>query len=247
LWSARAKLSLRSQAPNFNFFLHRSNFVSYDWNQPEFKNQLINSLNLEFGHPKWGKINANYEVLNNYAYFKNVLLEKNEIAEELIVAPTQFEGTINYLKIRLAQNLDFWKFSLINTIQYQNVDQTSEEGGFQVVNVPEWIGRSSLTFSSQLFDKALYLQTGITAQYFTNYYADRYSAPIGEFVAQNHTLIGEFPRIDFFVNAKVQQTRIFFKYEHINRDRTGYNFYSAPFTPYRDSIIRFGIVWNFFQ
>ena len=77
--------------------------------------------------------------------------------------------------------------------------------------------------------------------------ADRYSAPIGEFVVQNHTLIGEFPRIDFFVNAKVQQTRIFFKYEHINSDRTGYNFYSAPFTPYRDSIIRFGIVWNFFQ
>jgi len=246
-WSARAKLSLRSQAPNFNFFLHRSNFVSYDWNQPEYKNQLINSLNLEFGHPKWGKINANYEVLNNHAYFKNILPEKNEIAEELIVAPTQFEGTINYLKIRLVQNLDFWKFSLINTIQYQNVDQTSEEGGFQVVNVPEWIGRSSLTFSSQLFNKALFLQTGVTAQYFTNYYADRYSAPIGEFVAQNHTLIGEFPRIDFFVNAKVQQTRIFFKYEHVNSDRTGYNFYSAPFTPYRDSIIRFGIVWNFFQ
>ena len=247
LWTARAKLSLRSQAPNFNFFLHRSNLVSYDWHRPEYKNQLINSLNLEFGHPKWGKINANYEVLNNYAYFKNLTPERNEIAEELVVAPAQFEGTINYLKVRLSQNLDFWKFSLINTFQYQNVSQTSEEIGFQVVNVPEWIGRSSLTFSSQLFSKALYLQTGVTAQYFTNYYADRYSPPIGEFVAQNHTLIGEFPRIDFFVNAKVQQTRIFFKYEHVNSDRTGYNFYSAPFTPYRDSIIRFGIVWNFFQ
>jgi hypothetical protein len=70
---------------------------------------------------------------------------------------------------------------------------------------------------------------------------------IGEFVSQNHTEIGDFPRIDFFINAKIQQTRLFLKFEHINDDRTGYNYYSAPFTPYRDSILRFGIVWNFFQ
>ena len=70
---------------------------------------------------------------------------------------------------------------------------------------------------------------------------------IGEFVSQNHTEIGGFPRIDFFINAKIQQTRLFLKFEHINDDNTGYNYYSAPFTPYRDSILRFGIVWNFFQ
>ena len=52
--------------------------------------------------------------------------------------------------------------------------------------------------------------------------------------------------MDFFVNAKIQQTRLYFKLEHFNSSFTGYNFYSAPNYPYRDFSFRFGLVWNFF-
>jgi hypothetical protein len=171
----------------------------------------------------------------------------NKVEEELLVTPEQFENQINYLKLRWNKQLNLGKFSLANTVQYQQVTQNEAEDGFNPINVPEWNVRSSLFFSSQLFGKALFLQTGITAQYFTKYFGDRYSPVIGEFVSQNHTEIGDFTRIDFFINAKIQQTRLFLKFEHINDDKTGYNYYSAPFTPYRDSILRFGIVWNFFQ
>ena len=253
--SAKAKLSLRSQAPNFNFFLHRSNFLEYDWYNPSLKNQLTNSLNFSFVHPKWGTLEGKYELLNNYTYFKNLKPVLRKISyyyaiskkeEELLVAPEQYEGTIGYLKLRFSQQLDFWKFTWANTAQYQQVSNDGDID-FKPLNVPEWNLRSSFLFSSQLFNKALYLQTGVTAQYFTDFYADRYSPHLGEFVSQNHTKIGKFPRLDFFINAKIQQTRLFFKYEHFNSDITGYNFYSAPFTPYRDSSIRFGLVWNFFQ
>jgi hypothetical protein len=254
--STKAKLTLRSQAPNFNFFLHRSNFVEYDWYNPSLKNQLTNSLNFSFGHPKWGKLEGQYELLNNYTYFKNLepvsrkvsfILAINKKEEELIVSPQQYQGTIQYLKLRFSQQLDFWRFTLANTAQYQKVSHEGDRSDFLPLNVPEWNLRSSFLFSSELFNKALYLQTGITAQYFTEFFADRYSAHLGEFVSQNHTKIGKFPRLDFFINAKIQQTRLFLKYEHFNSDITGYNFYSAPFTPYRDSSIRFGLVWNFFQ
>ena len=248
---AKAKLSLRSQAPNFNFFLHRSNFLEYDWYNPSLKNQLTNSLNFSFVHPKWGTLEGQYELLNNYTYFRNLkpvlrnyAISKKE--EELLVAPEQYEGTIGYLKLRFSQQLDFWKFTWANTAQYQQVSHDGDID-FKPLNVPEWNLRSSFLFSSQLFNKALYLQTGVTAHYFTDFYADRYSPHLGEFVSQNHTKIGKFPRLDFFINAKIQQTRLFLKYEHFNSDMTGYNFYSAPFTPYRDSSIRFGLVWNFFQ
>lgn len=253
--SAKAKLSLRSQAPNFNFFLHRSNFLEYDWYNPSLKNQLTNSLNFSFVHPKWGTIEGQYELLNNYTYFRNIKPVLRKISyysaiskkeEELLVAPEQYEGTIGYLKLRFSQQLDFWKFTWANTAQYQQVSHDGDID-FKPLNVPEWNLRSSFLFSSQLFNKALYLQTGVTAHYFTDFYADRYSPHLGEFVSQNHTKIGKFPRLDFFINAKIQQTRLFVKYEHFNSDMTGYNFYSAPFTPYRDSSIRFGLVWNFFQ
>ena len=252
--STKVKLSLRSQTPNFNFILNRSNFTEYNWYNPDFKNQLINTLNFTFAYPKWGTIEGKYEVLNNYTYFKNLLpdsrLGPEEFSikkeEELVVTPEQYKGTVGYLKLRFSQQLDFWKFTLSNTAQYQQVSHDGDID-FKPLNVPEWNLRTSFLFSSQLFNKALYLQTGITAQYFTEFYADRYSAHLGEFVSQNHTKIGKFPRLDFFVNAKIQQTRLFLKYEHFNSDITGYNYYSAPFTPYRDSSIRFGLVWNFFQ
>ena len=252
----QTKFSLRNQTPNFNFFLHRSNFIEYDWYNPSFKNQQINTLEFKLSHQIWGDLQGKYELINNYTYFRNLLPFKrmisflestNKVEEELLVTPEQSENQINYLKLRWNKQINLGKFSLANTVQYQQVSQNEAEDGFNPINVPEWNVRSSLFFSSQLFGKALFLQTGITAQYFTKYFGDRYSPVIGEFVSQNHTEIGDFPRIDFFINAKIQQTRLFLKFEHINDDNTGYNYYSAPFTPYRDSILRFGIVWNFFQ
>ena len=71
---------------------------------------------------------------------------------------------------------------MANTAQYQRVSHGSNENDFAPLNVPEWNLRSSFLFSSELFNKALYLQTGVTAQYFTEFYADRYSAHLGEFV-----------------------------------------------------------------
>jgi hypothetical protein len=172
--SAKAKLSLRSQAPNFNFFLHRSNFLEYDWYNPSLKNQLTNSLNFSFVHPKWGTLEGQYELLNNYTFFRNLKPVLRKISyyyaiskkeEELLVAPEQYEGTIGYLKLRFSQQLDFWKFTWANTAQYQQVSHDGDID-FKPLNVPEWNLRSSFLFSSQLFNKALYLQTGVTAHYF---------------------------------------------------------------------------------
>ena len=74
-----------------------------------------------------------------------------------------------------------------------------------------------------------------------------YDPLLSELYLQNDKKIGEFPLIDFFINAKIQQTRIYFKFEHLNSAITGYNYYSAPNYPYRDFTFRFGLVWNFFM
>ena len=124
---------------------------------------------------------------------------------------------------------------------YQNVRQDAT-----IINVPEWTTRNTLYFSDYLFKKALYLQTGLNFKYFTRYNANAYNPLLGEFYVQSQQEIGNFPLIDFFINAKVKQTRIYLRAEHFNSAFTGYNFYSAPSYPYRDFIVRFGLVWNFF-
>ena len=99
----------------------------------------------------------------------------------------------------------------------------------------------------KIINNSLFIQTGLTFNYFTKYFADHYNPLISEFVTQNYREIGDFPRFDFFFNAKIQQTRVFIKVEHLNSSFTGYDYYSDPFSPYRDMSIRLGLVWNFFS
>ena len=91
------------------------------------------------------------------------------------------------------------------------------------------------------------MQTGIVLNYFTSYFANDYNPVVGEFFVQNEKKIGNFPLFDFFVNAKIQRTRIYLKAEHFNSLFSSNNYFSAPNTPYRDFTVRFGLVWNFFN
>ena len=125
---------------------------------------------------------------------------------------------------------------------YQEVTQDS-----QVLNLPQVVTRNSLYFSSDVFKKAMFLQTGVTFKYFTSYNMDAYNPLLGEFYIQNNEELGGYPLLDVFINAKVKQTRIFLKAEHLNSIFSEPNYYSAPNYPYRDFVIRFGLVWNLFS
>ena len=148
----------------------------------------------------------------------------------------------NYLSLKITACVQFGKFGFDNTLLYQKVVQDEN-----ILNVPELVTRNTLYFSDYLFKKALFIQTGITFQYFTEYNANGYNPLLGEFYVQEREKIGNFPLMDFFINAKVKQFRVFLKAEHFNSSFTGYNFYSAPGYPYRDFTVRFGVIWDFFS
>lgn len=228
------RLNSNSQQPNFNMLLYQSDYLSYNWdNSSAFKNVQTQNLTFKVESERIATAEIEYTTINNYTYFtKN--LEAN-------VKPVQTDNTINYVKLKLSKEFHFGKFALDNTIMYQNV--INGEG---ILNVPEFITRNTIYFSDHLFKKALLLQTGITFNYFTDYTMDAYDPLLAEFYTQNQTTIGNYPRFDFFINAKVRQTRIYIKAEHFNSAITGYDYFSAPNNPYRDLVIRFGIVWNFF-
>ena len=230
------KYSKLNTIPNLNFSLYQSSYVEYNWSN-NFKTEKRNQFQAE-AKTKWLNIEANYSVLNDYLFFAN---ETNNI-EELQVKPFQYANTINYLSVKANKEFRVGKFALDNTILYQAVDQADN-----VLNVPQIVTRNTLYFTDYVFKNAMEIQTGIIFNYFTEYYANDYNPLLGEFYVQNETKIGNFPMFDFFINAKVKQTRIFLKAEHFNSSFTGYNFFSAPNYPYRDFLVRFGLVWNFFK
>jgi hypothetical protein len=229
-----------NKLPNNNYNLYQSSYVAYNWSN-DFKNEKINSLIANATTP-WINASFQFSVLNDHLYFADVSTPTQALSMTQIVAPAQYDGTINYLSVKVGKEFKFGKFALDNTLLYQKTSQQES-----ILNVPEIVTRNTIYFTNYFFKKALYLQTGIVFNYFTKYYANDYNPVIGEFFVQKEKEIGNFPNLDFFVNARIQRTRIYFKAEHFNSSLTGNNFYASPNNPYRDFTIRFGLVWNFFE
>jgi len=229
-----------NKLPNNNYNLYQSSYVNYNWSN-DFKNEKINSILANASTP-WVNLSAQYSNFNDHLYFADVSSADQIALGQQIIAPAQYANTINYLSVKASNEFKFGKFALNNTLLYQKTDQQDF-----ILNVPEFLTRNTLYYSQNMFHKALFFQTGVTFNYFTNYYANEYNPVIGEFFVQNKKEIGNFTNFDFFFNAKIQRTRIYLILEHFNSSLSGNNFFATPNNPYRDFIIRFGLVWNFFQ
>lgn len=234
--SFKFEYSNTSKAPNNIFNLLQSSYVDYNWSN-NFNNTNTNTLQASAA-TKY--INATVQILSvdNYLYFKDIAT----ITNQQTIKPFQYSNVINYLSATLSKEITYHKFGLDATVLYQKVDQKDP-----ILNLPEITLRSSIYFKNKFFKNNLQLQTGFTINYFTSHYANDFNPITSEFFVQTNRQIGNFPLIDFFVNGRIRQTRIFFKAEHFNSAMTGNNFYATPNSPYRDFVIRFGIAWNFFQ
>ncbi|GAA3519699.1 putative porin [Aquimarina addita] len=247
-----ASISIHSNSvlPNYNFLLHQSDYVSYNWqnfNNEEAQNNFTNietqKIKLHLKAKNIAAIDASYTTIKNHTYFTK--------SSDSITTPLQYGENVNLLKVKLSQNLDFGFIGLDNTIMYQNVSE-----GDEVYNVPEIVTRNSLYYKDYWFKSALYLQTGVTFKYYSQYTADGYDPVLSEFYVQsaeeqtyfenNAQRFGGFPQFDIFFNAKIRQTRIYFKVENFGEAFQQNTEFSAPGYAPRDAVIRFGLVWNFF-
>ena len=225
-----------SKVPNNNYALHQSSYVNYNWSN-EFKNEKVNNITVN-ANLQWFKASAQVTSLNDHLYFADV----SEVDNQQLVRPFQYSQTINYLSVQLSREFKFRNFGIDNTFLYQKVDQNDP-----ILNLPEFTGRTTIYYGNKFFKKNLQVQTGFIINYFTKYNADDFNPILSEFFVQTNKQIGDFPTVDFFVNGRIRQTRIFIKAEHFNSSFTGNSFYSTPNMPYRDFIVRFGLVWNLFQ
>lgn len=242
--SVSARYQNMNKLPNLNFRLYQSDYKAYNWYNNDLKNEKINSFEFEV-KTKWLDASVQYTILNDHLFFANEYINTVSTPENidtLYVRPQQYGNTINYFSVKVGREFRFWKLALDNTFLYQKADQQDN-----ILNVPEFVTRNTLYYSDYVFKKALYFQTGFTFQYFTKYYGNDYNPLIGEFFVQDEKKFGDFPLIDFFINAKIKEFRMFLRAEHFNSSMTGYDFYSAPNVPYRDFTIRFGIIWDFFS
>lgn len=239
--SVEAGLHTNSAKPNYNFLLYQSDYKNYNWRN-DFKNVQKQHLYFTLKSEKIADLKVDYTRIHNYTYFGLKANTIPEILADSLVTPFQHSSDVNYVRVQAHKELNWRKFSLDNTVLYQKVLE-----GEEVFRVSDFVIRNSFYFKDYWFDRNLYLQTGITFNYFTGYRADAYDPVLGEFYVQDFEKMKGFSRLDFFFNARVRQTRLFFKVENFTTllDENGH--YAAPYQPYRDWNIRFGLVWDFFM
>ncbi len=238
--SLALKYTFYSVAPSYNTLLHISNYENYNWDN-EFDNSATNSISLNLILSNILDLDIDLISVKKHVQFEKLIDDNSPGINNYSIVPVQYLDNLEVLKIKLARKIKFGKFSIDSKLLLQKTMSDN------IINLPEIVSRNTFYYSTDMFKKALYLQTGFGLKYFSKFYMNGYDPLLSELYVQNDKEIGEFPIIDFFINAKIQQTRLYFKFEHFNSSFTGYNYYSAPNYPYRDFTFRFGLVWNFFM
>ena len=222
-------------SPRFTLLNYHSSYSSFIWQKGMLKTNrstFFSSLDV----PKLGLFSVSLTTLDNYGYF-----QQNFGKGSLFATPEQWDETIHLLKARWDNRLSLGVFSLDTNIQFQQVDDNAP------IHLPDLLGRSTVSYADEWFRKAAFVQIGATVKYYSSFYADAYSSILSDYVVQDAVKIGGEPLFSAFFNAKIRQTRLYFNAENLGAAWNGNNRLAAPDHPYRDFILRFGIVWNFFQ
>ena len=241
--SLKAGLNRSERLPSLNRVRYASNYQPFHWNrrntQPLVK---FNSLYASLETDRWGSLAAGFDRIDNYTYFAAINMEGILSSDETLVRPHVSDSPveIKYIEYQGALHYNKWTLDLRARIQESGATES-------YYNIPKAILRSTLYYSTDLFEKAMFAQIGVKAHYFDAFYTDAYHPVLGEFYVQNEKMIGGYPLVDAFINAKVRTMRLFLTYQHVNSSVSNNDYFAAPNYPYRDGVVRFGFVWNFFD
>ena len=236
-----AFLSVSSRAPDFNYLLNQSAYQNYNWfnNLDNIDTQILGG---KISHKKFGNLEASLTQIKNYTYFGS--LGEIESLEEVFTNVKALQATdqdVRYVKVKATNDMQFGVFGMHHSLLYQNV-----LNGENLLPTPDFVSRNTLYYQDHWFEKATFIQTGISFKYFTDFNSTMFNPILNEFVVQDFTNLEGFYNVDVFFNAKVRSARLFFVLENATGLFEGNTNFTAPGYALRDFRFRFGLVWNFF-
>ncbi len=220
-------LMVKAYQPTYLQSQYTSNFFA--WNN-DFKKTFANTLFANYTHPKL-KINAQAWVtdMRQYVYY-----DENARPQQAAEGVTVFGAQLSK-RFLLGKK---WHFDEYLTGQYVTSGK---------LPLPNFILRHSMYFKSYVIKKALLLAVGFDVYFNTGYKAPNFMPATGQFYIQNQTKVGNYPYVDFFLDAQIKKARIFIKVEHVTSGLLGNSYIQYPNHPMNDRAIKIGINWRFFN
>lgn len=216
-----------SQTPDYIYNLYNSNHFKWE---NDFTQTFENAVRLGFVMEKYKlAVGLNYKEITDPVYFDNYNFAR------------QYKGTIPLASASLKKDFTFFNWHLNNNVLYQYVPDST------VIRLPEYVLEHSLFYENDLFKKAMRIQIGASVFFVSGYYADKYMPATAQFYLQDDKKYGNYPFIDFFINARIKSTKVFFKIDHLNSGWMGNKYMTTSDYPWSDRTFKLGVSWRFFD
>lgn len=220
--------SVEKRHPNFIYNHWFSNH--YQWQNsfsPIDKQQAKLSFSTSDNRFEVGFV---FQNIKNYIYFNDISL------------PAQTSVSIQNISAFIRKDILLWNHLGLN------VGYVFQQSSYPtIVSVPQQIGSGALYYQGNLFKKALQLQIGFSGQYYSSFYGYAYNPMLNQYNVQTTKLVGNYPFVDFFINARIKPVRVFLKIDHVTQGMLGGNYSLTPGYLQPDRAFKFGLNWLFFD
>lgn len=181
------------------------------------------------------KLFAQYQLLNNYTYFKNYF------------EAAQATGLFTVLQAGVEKDFKLGKKGW----HWRTWILLQQKAGNAEVNLPLISTRNQFAYDGNLGYKNLNLSAGLEFRYFTAYKANNYSPVLGQFFYQNtETIKMRLPEVTGFVHFRIRSFTSYIRFENLN----ALNPATGTFTknnillgsyPSPGMLIKIGVFWSF--
>lgn len=187
--------------------------------------------------------------IKNYTYFASSHTITSGKRVNHAITVNQNSGAIHLLTASLSQDFTFGPLNWESVITYQNSSNKT------VLPVP-MLNLYSNVYLRFKIAHVLRCDFGVDVRYFTKYYAPDYVPSLGQYAVQTNTNttgsdsrveIGNYPVVNVYANFHLKHTRFFIMMSHLNAGTGKKNYFYTPHYPLNQSILRFGLSWNFFN
>lgn len=190
------------------------------------------------------KLRVAVEEIQNYTYLGMSYERTTSALTGMTVSVNQCSSNINLITAQLMQDFKLGPLHWDNVLTYQNCNQTD------VLPVPSFNIFTNLYLQFKIAG-VLSVDLGADATFFTKYYAPDYSPLLSQYAVQQNVEsrveLGGYPFVDIYANMHLKHTRFFLVYSHANAGSGTRMQFLAPHYAQNNSIIRFGLSWNFFN
>lgn len=247
LWGDTLTLAAKAYFYNLHpTFLHRHYHSKHLWwDNDDLSKETRTRIEGLFTYRKTNtKLRVAVEEIQNYTYLGMSYERTTSALTGMTVSVNQCSSNINLITAQLMQDFKLGPLHWDNVLTYQNCNQTD------VLPVPSFNIFTNLYLQFKIAG-VLSVDLGADATFFTKYYAPDYSPLLSQYAVQQNVEsrveLGGYPFVDIYANMHLKHTRFFLVYSHANAGSGTRMQFLAPHYAQNNSIIRFGLSWNFFN